>query len=1093
MAVPVWGQGVTATPSAPTTPRGVPVWGSSAATTDSGVPTKTIVVGTPKSLGGGGGPFGWLESGAEAVQHGAAALGTGVYNFIRSSQVPQAAWNVSPASFLYNYAASGGNANAAMQASAHGLNQALFGGSPSRVASQWGQFLNPVTTLAEVRGEYKTDPFVKMTIDQYAPFRHPLRDPAQTALALGLIVLPAEFSTAARLSYLGSITRAMKVTDEAGRFGGYVREGSPAASEARQAGHTLTPLTEAEKHSLRMKLLNPLRTPPTAPRLVYKHGLEAPALPLTPRFMVSPSGVAQRIGAEIPKEVAGLPIQGPANLTSEAFNLMKSGSHFVRNALQAPLDALIQRGFDRSFMAPGGRIGLLGKYATARGRAVLDEAGRLQINQLNTLSNQVEQEAKNLDPNVSKEEARLATFFRSGNVDPKEGVTYWGTKAEDTPEAKALADTSRSIDEKGLMRVGANGKMEINSAAFPRLAYVDSLAKQAQDLRENIIRKYDLLPAHILEERKSLVAERMGSEQARNPVTGVREGDAYTSLRTSVPRGGRRGYIKARVASTVSTPKSFIFDVPATGRGIEKGIIPEDTYKSIAQSLNEALRYMNTVGYRGQLSKYGSFIRTRKDEVLVRDPNQGGGVIPPFYRELMDESKTLTSDGKPSHEGLMRGIAAKIEEEIPGLRDKFASNLSTEIGMRAPNGFVWVPKSMLGDLTKIIPVERNKVEKFFDAINSGITAATVYARPGHLATRALTNATTNLIQGSFAPKELAASAEMVQKLGGMYSQRVRELAAATGAHSTQALPAKGTALIARGARRGAAWWAKRIDMPFRVHAVLYELRDVGVDTVPEIENVLAHLKNPDMSGMSNARKLEVDYALHRANRASIMYDGMSDAEREYIARYIWFLPWIQGGTRYAFHVAGEHPLKAWNTIQTGRQGQRQQEEAFPGGVPSLAFGITPVTGGVNPWTSNFESFTPFGQIGADVAMLRHPANPDEGFFGQLNPVFSGLFAGAGSAYQKQPFLKVVKHALEGTVAPTPEWNIINSTLNPPRAKQWYGSTDVGITNPYAAAFVSQLMRALAGAGVPRPTRAANLARSYVTENTPHHMISIPGK
>src|SRR6516162_5021736 len=158
MAVPVWGQGVTATPSAPTTPRGVPVWGSSAATTDSGVPTKTIVVGTPKSLGGGGGPFGWLESGAEAVQHGAAALGTGVYNFIRSSQVPQAGWNLSPASFAYNLAMNGGNVGAAEQANIHGINQALFGGSPSRVANEWGQFVqNPLT---EARGEYKTDPFV---------------------------------------------------------------------------------------------------------------------------------------------------------------------------------------------------------------------------------------------------------------------------------------------------------------------------------------------------------------------------------------------------------------------------------------------------------------------------------------------------------------------------------------------------------------------------------------------------------------------------------------------------------------------------------------------------------------------------------------------------------------------------------------------------------------------------------------------------------------------------------------------------------------------------------------------------------------------
>jgi len=1060
------------------------------------------------SIGAGGGGYGatssgnltWTaphaHSGGESwlgtIEHTADSLGTGVYNFIKSSQVPQTLWNVSPLATVYNVAASGGNVGAALHAQKQGLNKALFGGSPSHTAALWGQFLaNPVK---EATSEYHTDPFVKMNVNQYAPLAHPLRKPWQTALAAGLIVAPVAFSAAARVAYLGSIAKAARVSDEAGTL---VREGSPAASAAMQAGHTLTPLSETEKNALRMKVFNPRYTPPTAPRIVYKPGTKAPKAPLSARFMVDSSGVAQKIGVDIPKNLEGARVAGPAERTSEPIALMKSGSHFVRQVFQRPLDIAIQHGFNRAFESPDGHVGLLGRFATARGRAVVDENARLAMNSWNTMANNLNQEAKNLGPNISKEEGRLATVLRSFNVSPEEGAKFWGRQADSgvNPTVTGeLARVAQQLVDKGVMRVGANGKMEVNADAFPRLAHVDSLAKQAQDLREGIIKKYGLMDEAGMATRKNLPAEIMGSEQARSDITGAREGDAYLSLRTSVPRGGQLGYIKARLGGTTTKPTSFVSTHHATGSGIPKGELPADAYKSIAQSLHEAMRYMNSAEYRGQIASYGSYIRRRGDEVLVRDPNAtGAGSIPPSYRELMNESKSLTSDGRASHRGLKDGIAARLRDEIPGLKEikKFESDKASPIGMTAPPGYVWVPKSMLGDLTRIIPVERRGIEKAADAVNSGITAMTVYARPGHLLTRGLTNATTNLIQGSFAPKELLQSWKMIKELGGMNSSKVRELAAATGSHATQALPAEGTTLIAQGARKGAAWWARHIDMPFRVHAVLYELRDVGVKTEPQIDNVLAHLRNPDMSGMSYERKLQVDYALHRANRASIMYDGMSDTEREYLARYIWFLPWIQGGTRYAFHVAGEHPLKAWNTIQTAVQGKQQQEQAFPGGVPTLAFGITPLSGGANPLTANFSSFTPFGQIGADVGIVNAPANPDTGILGELNPVYSGLTAGVGSIYAKNSLQKVITDALTGTVSPTPEYNIIHGVVTPPQPNQWYGSTNVGIHgHAHLAALTSQILRALGGAGVPRPTRATNLARSYVSEHEKHRNIRV---
>jgi hypothetical protein len=1038
------------------------------------------------------------------IQHGAESFGTSIYNYIGASKIPQtlsAGIKVEgavlghPSLLLHPGALA--NTYVALQ------KQNLFGGSPKRVAQQYVQFAhNPI---AEVRSEYKTDPFVKQSIDQYAPLAHPERNWTQTALAVGLIVLPGAFSVGARAAYLANVARAARVYDSAGNLvtKTLVAEGSPAAKVALDAGHTLEPLSATEKAGLRVKVVNPRYTPPTAARVVTKmQRATPPKMPVTPRWAVDSAGNAVRVGVDIPKEVKGLPIEGPYEVGQVPLAFAKSGSHFIRNVIQRPIDAAIQHGLDKSFELKTGDTSLLTRYATRREQAAMAEAGRIQFNAGSVLGNQLINAAKDLGPDISKDEGKMAVFLRSANVTPEEMTRFWRQQAAGgiNPErTSALADTTQALADKGVLRVGAHGMMEVNADAYPRLAAVDAMAKQAQDIREGVIDRYNLMTPEGREVRKSLVAEVIHSEHARSELTGARTGNAYISLKAKTPRT-LGGYLRS-YRGQAPRVQTFITGKHATGTSLAPGLIPEDPFETIASSLSEALRYMNTVQYRGRVARFGSRIRSRNDEVLVRDPNAPEyAPLPPAYAELNEQVEHGPADS------LVNGIIRRVNEAIPGLTKDFSPDLNTPLKARAPTGYVWVPKSMLNDMTRIA-LPKSGVEKFFNALNSAVTQATVYLRPGHLGTRSLTNATTNLIQGSFAPLELRATAKTVQEMGGLESERAREWAASTGEGASQALPHEGASWFARGgkvrvpgtqkvlnlsAEAGARWWARHIDMPFRLNAVLSEMRDIGYTTIEQLDRVMAHIKNPELSGMSTAEKMRIDYALQRSNRASIMYDDISDTERKYLLRYIWFFPWIKGSTRYAFHVAAEHPLKAWNIVQASRQGKQEQEKAFPGGLPSYAFGLTPLTGGSSPLASNFSSFTPFGEVGTDVGMVRHPLDPDEGLLGQLNPALTGLTQGIGEAFAQKPTLKILEDAASAAFRPTPEFGAIHGAIFPPRPTQLYGSTPTGIHEPHLAAFVSQLLRALGGQGVPRPTRAQVAAKLHESETGKHHYVRVRG-
>src|SRR5207249_7379147 len=131
------------------------------------------------------------------------------------------------------------------------------------------------------------------------------------------------------------------------------------------------------------------------------------------------------------------------------------------------------------------------------------------------------------------------------------------------------------------------------------------------------------------------------------------------------------------------------------------------------------------------------------------------------------------------------------------------------------------------DIGNAFSFSRGGAGRFADQVNSAVTLATVYLKPGHLPTRVFTNAATTIIQGAAGPLQLAKSVKLWHVLS--HEDRMRALAAA-GQSGYEAMPHEGTGLIGKGATAGAQWWAKHADAPFRFASFAYEARKGGYTT-----------------------------------------------------------------------------------------------------------------------------------------------------------------------------------------------------------------------------------------------------------------------
>lgn len=740
-------------------------------------------------------------------------------------------------------------------------------------------------------------------------------------------------------------------------------------------------------------------------------------------------------------------------------------------AAQAPLaragqalhDKVIQRSLDRNVSAAHPTP--LARYANRRVGKSFNEAARIGQRVRTVPVEMLERAGRHFDKGVPKSVGQLAMFLRSANVTGDEAAAFWKEQAAAGEDTGKLAKAAQRVHDLGLLRIGDDGRIAINDEKYPALGKADALLRENQGTREGIIKRGKLMSPEGLQTRKNLVAETMHSEAARNPTTGVREGQGYTPLRTSEKRGFQTPIARGR-QPVIPQAKPFSVGKEATGAGVREGKVPDNTTAGVANATREALRYMGTVEHRGMVARVGSDIKRTGDDVLVADPKAAKlGKLAASDEQLLGRQRsTVNTISEEEHAGLAKAMKEKLIDAIPGLGDNFAANKEAELGTTAPLGYKWVPRQMLGDLTRS-STARGSVEKAMNDVNSAVTAMTVYFKLSHIPQRGLTNATTSAVSGAlFSPKSLHAAITMRKALG---DEDFAKASAATGTHGYLALPHEGTSAIAKRASRGASFYAHRIDAPFRFLNLVHEARKAGIDTPDDFRQLVAHASNP---AKLTPKEREV---LGRANRVSMMYDGLGENEQRRLARVLWFYPWTKAATRYVGHTIAEHPLKAAVGGQLGRQGVQVQGQRL-GPLPSFEYGLLPLGGGR---TSEPGSLLPFTTTANVAGLIARPGTTLQ----QANPAYSALLTALAGVNQfGEHTNSPIGDAASELFSPTPEAQILSSYRHPTKPTQIFTNTPL-----------SELARSLGGPSVPRKTNKAALNKSAAKQHERSITIYLP--
>lgn len=1019
MAGPLWS---TATSPAPgSSPGGA--WGTAVS------PATPVVPVAPKSSGGGvlGSILGGITGTASKVGDIGSSVGTGIFKLGNDA--------LNPNNSTVN----------AIGALSHGQ----FGKAANLLFSpgEYGQLAHGNFS------SFSKDPLgqdvAQMAKQTETGIAHPERDPVNTAMSI-FTLASLGAGTVARTAYAADVLRASEVSAPAATTAEQALQnatrlklvvgGSPAAQAAEEAGRTVTPLSAGARVKLAARTLNPLQKPPTSLRVIQK------------------TNVLQQADGTF------------AKVPGEAVTLPTSSSHLMR-AGQAVADKAIQRGLENPTIRIAGRdvASPLAKFAQSRVAAATGEGIRITQGARGALETGLDQAgARKLggtfDKGISRKEGNLALLLRSGNVTPEEASSFWTTQAQAGENTAEHALRAQSLVDKGVITRDENGLAQINAEKYPKLAEADALAKEAQARGEGIIKENSLMSAEGQANRLNLIADTMKAEGARSNVTGIRTGQGFVSLKTSAKNQPRTNLAAARLGQNIIPEvKKPSLGPEATGRGLETGNIPDNTLGGIREHLRMLSRYANTKDFRARIIRTaGSDIRQARDDVQVRDPAQE--TAPPLTSEAKQEAGRETSTVNTLHPDESSALAAKISQR---LEEDFPRTPKGDIGVQASPGYKWVPRRMIPSEISDTSVARSKLGNAVDNVNRAVTTATVYLRVGHLPTRGLTNFTTNVIQGAAHPKEIAQSATLAHDLT---EQEQRELVGVTGVGSYQSVnpnEIQGLAPVGRFQKfvgGSANWWHRHVDSRFRENAVLYEFRQAGITDAAGVRAALNYLKDPAHSGVNAATASKIDWAVRRARRASIMYDGLNNFERHYLARVFWFYPWTKGATRFAFHTAAEHPVKAAGVFQTGQLGSRYRTQKL-GPVPVFGEGYTPIGGGV----SNFSSFTPFGTTGQVANMIAHPLDTSAGPIGDLNP-------GIGAVTSIKD--KGIRGALGQLVSSTPEYQFGKAALHP-EGKGFFPTSSKYL---FGNTWQSQLARAFVGAGFPRPINKSRLALDAAREH-----------
>lgn len=555
----------------------------------------------------------------------------------------------------------------------------------------------------------------------------------------------------------------------------------------------------------------------------------------------------------------------------------------------------------------------------------------------------------------------------------------------------------------------------------------------------------------------------------------ARPGRGFVSERVSEKKLGK-AEASASTGQTVGAAKLPIDSKTYTGRALEQGFRPKHVSAAASSHFRQIIKFVNTDARRRASLETGSQVKRSARDVLVRDPDLPAGKIDAAVRQALGQERPTvdTADELAAHdaavqEGLRAAHQLFVEHIVPGIKDKFASDRVTAVGTKAPDGFRWVDRKTLGELGQPQAFTSNPVAaaigRQIDNVNSAVTALTVYFKIGHVGTRVLTNAATNIIQGSTSPKQLAHSWKLWHSLAD--EEKARALAAA-GQHGFAALPTEGANIIGQMARGGAKFWAKHADAPFRFNSLAYELRKADYKTPAQFQQALDHIESGGQ-GMPAHEWAKLSAAVRRADREAIAYDRLSPFEKRYISRGIWFYPWVKGSTLFTLRTILEHPYKAGALGLAGTQGRKQQEQQL-GPTPTYEAGLIPFSGGSRPIVSDFSTFSPFATPADLTEALTHPG----GIAGQFNPVLGAAGQAAYGLNQYGGPSKSYLDALMALGSATPEQQVAEAVAaqGKDQSNRMFSKTPL-----------STIERYLVGPAMPRRVNKAALAKAAARERS----------
>lgn len=734
--------------------------------------------------------------------------------------------------------------------------------------------------------------------------------------------------------------------------------------------------------------------------------------------------------------------------------------------VQKAHDTVIQKAIDKN---PDSK---LASYGTKRVGGSLDETRRYQTAMRSAPANVLEKTGKDLGRGQEGKINQAALRLTSHNALPDERIAFHQAQIEkgvgDAANHEQQIKLLQAVKDRGMVKDVA-GHTVIDAAKFPKLDAVDQRIATGSAERDKTLIDTGQMTAEGIKARidapNRIVAGGKYDDEAGKIVGGdsARPGRNYVPDATYEAKPAGESAVGRTPGPVVGKTKGIISATKVyKGGNLEKGLVPDNTSALVARKMREAYKFASTEQFRREVP--GSLTRQSSRDVLVNTQELKNAKVPDsVYETLGKKVSTLDElDDLAGHKTAFDAFRARI---IPSLGDPRMADVEARkpLGEKAPEGFKWVDRNVLGELGRPLKIgPKSRIARAADNVNSAITGATVYFKPGHVFTRGFTNAATNIIQGSATPVGIGDSLKLFHELT---PEERQQAFAAVGESGISSLPSEAQNKLGALTRWGQGKYAKLIDSPFRFNSLAYEARKAGIDTPEKFRTMLKQMKNPE--GLSDADRAKIDQIAKRANREAIAYDRLGETEKNVIRRVFWFYNWLKGATVFGKDTLLEHPYKAAALGGVGQQGARQAQKEF-GLLPSYDQGLFKVGGTKGqPWTVNPGTLSPFStpaEIISDVAHLNKPTQAEQ-ISSFLNPTLGSAAAAAFhlNSYGEQSKTGMLSDLVSNLGSSTPEAAMLAAFRAKPGSQR---------KRMFPASNESAIAKFFLGSAVPRKMNAA---------------------